>query len=111
MRRSYTYNYILQLPAQQNGRRVLHEAAFNRWDEKEERIKFMLNGKVPPIKAKFYIKYQTGIGRRKIENELRKIGTLTKIYNIGGGDVPVKRWEIEVEARLEKNGELVLGFK
>ncbi|MBA7623562.1 hypothetical protein ES703_30959 [subsurface metagenome] len=111
MGRSYKYNYILQLPVQQNGQRILKEIGFFRWDEKEERIKLMLNGKVLPVKAKFYIRYQTGIGRRKIENELRKIGTLTKIYNIGGGDVPVKRWEIEVEASLTKNGDLKLEFK
>ncbi|GAI02524.1 unnamed protein product, partial [marine sediment metagenome] len=54
MGRSYKYNYILQLPVQQNGQRILKEVGFFRWDEKEERIKLMLNGKVPPVKAKFY---------------------------------------------------------
>lgn len=110
MGRSYKYNYILQMPVQKNGHTTLQEMAFNRWDKKEERIKFMLDGKPLPVKAKFLIYYQTGKGKQKIESELKKIGALKKIYNIGGGDVEITRWEIEVEAILEKNGDLVLRF-
>lgn len=108
MGRSFKYNYILQMPVQKNGSTVFREIPFNRWDEKEEAMKTMLDGRILPIKAKFCIYYQTGKGKQKIENELKKIGALKKIYNIGSGDVEIKRWEIEVEAILEKNGDLAL---
>lgn len=108
MVRSFKYNYILQMPVQKDGNTVFREIPFNRWAEKEEAIKTMLNEKSRPAKAKFYIYYQTGKGKQKIENQLAKIGALKRIYNIGSGDVEIKRWEIEVEAVLEKNGDLIL---
>ena len=109
MARGYKFNYILQRQEKLNGRIILHEIAFHRWAEIKPKIRLFLK-EDGNSRGTFYVYGQTGIGKKKVKRELEKIGEIHKIFNIAAKDVRVERWEIEVQAELNRKKKLSISL-
>lgn len=105
MRRNSRYHYFLQWEVG-NG---LRESGFDRWSELKDEVEsaLSLNGTEQQI---FRVFGQTKIGKGKVRRELEKLGETQRIYNLGGGDVRIKRWEIEVKAKRDAKGKLIMNL-
>jgi len=107
--RSYKFNYILQRREKLNGKIILHETVFHRWAEIKPKIRIFLREN-ENSKGIFYVYGQTRIGKNKVKRELEKIGETHKIFNIAAKNVPIERWEIEVQAELNGKKELSISL-
>lgn len=105
MRRNSLYHYFLQWEAGND----LQESGFDRWSELKREVEsaLSLNGTNQQI---FRVFGQTKIGKGKVRRELEKLGEVHRIYNLGGGDVRTERWEIEVKAKRDAKGKLIMNL-
>ncbi len=102
MGRSLTYNYILS--QQLNGE--AKQIGFHKWSERNGKIRSMLEGQLDGKEAtsgSFTIYAQTRTGKNKIKRELEKMNAKHQYFQIYGQRIKIERWEIEIDATLEKD--------